>query len=91
MTSDDYLECAVCGATIAKADAIEGGWKAYGPPAEGEDLFDRSVGASLSIRCNRCALGAVIIATRMDVEGEPLLQDALDHYRAALTRKEWNT
>lgn len=90
MTSDDYLECAVCGDTISKADAIRAGWKAYGPPAEGEDLFHRGSEVSLSIRCNRCALGSVILGTQMNVEGEPLLQDALEHYRDALRRKEWS-
>lgn len=90
MTTQDYLECAVCGATVSKADAIREGWKAYGPPAEGEDLFHRTEGPSLSIRCNLCALGSVIIATQMEVRGEPRLEEALDHYREALTRKEWS-
>jgi len=90
MTSDDLLECAVCGDTIAKADAIRAGWKAYGPLEEGEDPFKRSSDTPLSIRCHLCALGSVLVATQADVSGEPQFEDALEHYRAALKRKEWN-
>jgi len=90
MTSDDLLECAVCGDTIAKTEAIHAGWKAYGPVEEGEDPFKRSPDTPLSIRCNLCALGSVLVATQADVSGEPQFEDALEHYRAALKRKEWN-
>ena len=90
MTSEDLLECAICGDTIAKTDAIRGGWKAYGPLEEGEDPFRRSSDATLSIRCNLCALGSVLVATQADVNGEPGFEEALEHYRSALKRKEWN-
>ncbi len=90
MNADRLLICAVCGATIPVEDAIRAGWKAYGPVEEGEDPFQRPDDAPLSIRCNLCALGSVIVATGMSVDGEPLLEEALDHYREALRRKEWN-
>jgi hypothetical protein len=90
MASEELLECAVCGDTIAKSDAIRAGWKAYGPPEEGEDLFQRSSELQLSIRCNLCALGSVLVATQTDVSGQPQFEDALQHYREALQRKEWN-
>jgi hypothetical protein len=91
MADKGYLECAICGATIPHGDAIRAGWKAYGPPDEGENLFYRSPDAALSIRCNLCALGSVILASQTDVEGDPLLEEALEHYREALRRKEWST
>lgn len=87
--NDGYLECAVCGDRIPVQDAIRSGWKAYGPPEEGEDLFHRSKEPSLSIRCNLCALGSVILAGEMNIEGEPMLEEALTHYREALQRREW--
>jgi hypothetical protein len=90
MTADDSLECAICGERIAKADAIRAGWKAYGPLEEGEDPFNRSSDTPLSIRCSLCALGSVLVATQTDVAGEPAFEDALEHYRAALKRKEWD-
>ena len=91
MASEQYLECAVCGATVPLADAIGAGWKAYGPLSEGEDPFRRAADANLSIRCNLCALGSVIVASAMSVEGEPQLEEALAHYRDALRRKEWSS
>ena len=90
MTADSFLECAVCGDRIPKAGAIQSGWKAYGPVEAGEDPFQRSSDAPLSIRCNLCALGSVLVATQADVTGDPQYEDALEHYRAALKRKEWN-
>lgn len=88
--AEGYLVCAVCGDSIRLEDAIRAGWKAYGPMEEGEDPFHRPPDATLSIRCNLCALGSMILASEMKVEGEPLLEDALAHYREALQRKEWN-
>jgi len=90
VNSDRFLVCAVCGATIPVEDAIRAGWKAYGPVEEGEDPFKRPADAPLSIRCNLCALGSMILATQMNVQGEPLLEEALEHYREALRRREWN-
>jgi hypothetical protein len=87
--NEGYLECAVCGDRIPIQDAIRMGWKAYGPPAEGEDLFHRSKDATLSIRCNLCALGSVILGEEMNTEGEPALEEAIEHYRKALQRREW--
>jgi len=90
VVTNGYLECAVCGARIPREEAIGSGWKAYGPPEEGENPFHRSPDATLSIRCNLCALGSVIVASETSVEGDPALEDALEHYREALKRKEWS-
>jgi hypothetical protein len=88
---DEELECSVCGARILKVDAMRSGWKAYGPPEEGEDLFQQRSSMTLSIRCNLCALGSVLVALGSDGDGDPAYEDALGHYRDALRRKEWNT
>jgi hypothetical protein len=88
---NEDLECSVCGARIAKEDAIRAGWKAYGPPEEGTDVFEQRSSVSLSIRCNLCALGSVLVALGSDVDDDPEFAEALEHYRDALRRKEWNT
>jgi hypothetical protein len=88
---NEDLECAVCGSRIAKEDAIRAGWKAYGPPEDGEDVFEQRSNLLLSIRCNLCALGSVLVALGSDGDGNPAFEEALAHYRDALQRKEWDT